>query len=123
MFSKAKALRKQNADLIDSIADYRQEVVRLQRRDAEFAASERALRNQVDFLIREIRKMDDIIFSIQQSADGTWTTVRDRFTTLCDQMTARKVAESNRISDLIVGELHNTYKPPEAPTPKQIGSK
>lgn len=81
-----------------------------------------ALRNQVDFLIREIRKMDDIIFSIQQSADGSWKTVQPRFQQLTDQMTARKVAESNRINSLIVGELHNTYKPTE-PAHKQIGSK
>lgn len=122
MFGK-KALQKLNADLIDSVAKYREEVIRLQQRDAAFAASEQALRNQVDFLIREIRKMDDIIFSIQQSADGSWKTVQPRFAQLTDQMTARKVAESNRIDDLMTRELHNVYKPYEAPAPKLIGSK
>lgn len=77
----------------------------------EYAKENNALRNQVDFLIREIRKTDDIIFSIQQSADGNWKTVQPRFTQLCDQMTARKVAENNRISDLVTRELHSTYQP------------
>lgn len=77
-----------------------------------------ALRNQVDYLIREIRKMDDIIFSIGQSADGSWSRVQPRFAQLHDEMTARKVAESNRINSLITSELHNTYRPDE---PKQIG--
>lgn len=90
---------------------------------AQHQTEESALRNQVDFLIREIRKMDDIIFSIQQSADGSWKTVQPRFAQLADQMTVRKVAESNRIGDLMTRELHNTYKPPEALIPKLIGSK
>ena len=101
-----------------------EEALATERAAVTFHAKEaQALRNQVDFLIREIRKMDDIVFSIQQSADGSWKTVQPRFIQLCDQMTARKVAESNRIGSLITRELHNTYKPPEAPAPKLIGSK
>lgn len=85
---------------------------------AQHRTEEARLSNQVEYLIRNIRQTDDIIFSIQQSADGTWERVRPRFTQLCDQMTARKVAESNRISSLITSELHSTYIPPEQ---KQIG--
>ena len=79
-----------------------------------------ALRNQVDFLIREIRKMDDIIFSISQCTD--WTSMRPRVNQLVDQMTARKVAESNRINSLITSELHKTYDD-KSNTTKQIGSR
>jgi hypothetical protein len=79
---------------------------------------ETTLRNQVDFLIREIRKTDDIIFSISQCTD--WSQMRPRVAQLTDQMTARKVAESNRINSLITSELHSTYTPSE---PKLISKK
>lgn len=86
---------------------------------AQHRQEEAALRNQVDYLIRTIRQTDDIIFSLSQVADGSWTSVRPRIAQLTDQMTARKVAESNRISGLIEGELRTTY----APRTKLIGSK
>lgn len=68
-----------------------------------------ALRNQIDYLVRTIRDMDDKIFSMGQCTD--WTSMRPRFAALHDEMTARKVAESKRIGSLISRELHETYKP------------
>lgn len=82
-----------------------------------------ALRNQVDYLVRTIRDMDDKIFSMGQFANGTWNeSVRTRFLSLHDDMTARKVAESKRIGSLIERELHATYKP-ESEALKLIGKK
>lgn len=86
----------------------------------ELEAQNRALTNQVEYLVRTIRQTDDIIFSIQQSADGSWKTVQPRFAQLSDQMTHRKVAESNRISELIRPELIKTYTDPQQ---KRIGNK
>lgn len=97
------------------------EIVRLQLRDAEFVRNDHALRNQVDFLIREIRKTDDIIFSISQCTD--WVSMRPRVAQLTDQMTARKVAESNRINSLIVSELHTTYRPDNVTSTKLLEPK
>lgn len=100
-WSRIRALEQENTqlrtDLVMQTADYNKHVTHLRR--------------QVDALIRDIRGTDDIILSISQSADGTWKTVQARFATLCDQMTVRKVAESNRINTLIDGELRNTYAP------------
>lgn len=72
-----------------------------------------AARNQIEYLVRTIRQMDDIIFSMAQAADGSWKSVQPRFAQLHDQMTARKVAESNRIGDVLRGELINTYTEPQ----------
>ena len=86
------------------------EVVDLKR---QLAAKE----NQITYLIRTIRQTDDIIYSISQCT--SWESMRPRVAQLTDQMTSRKVAESNRINDLIVGELKQTY----APELKQIERK
>lgn len=80
----------------------------------------RALRNQVDYLIRTIRDMDDKLFSISQCTD--WPQMRPRVNALVEEMTARKVAESKRIGSLITRELHDTYKP-ESQALKQIGNR
>jgi hypothetical protein len=85
----------------------------------ELENENRALKNQVEYLIHTIRQTDDIIYSISQCTD--WITMRPRVAQLTDQMTYRKVSESNRISSLIQGELHETYKPPT--DLKQIGNK
>lgn len=106
MFSKRKA----------RIAELEAEVNHLRanllNESAQHRTEEGALRNQVDFLIREIRKTDDIIFSISQCTN--WVSMRPRVAQLTDQMTARKVAESNRINSLITNELHDVYKPNDA---------
>lgn len=76
------------------------QVIDLQR---QLAAKE----TQITYLIRTIRGMDDIIFSISQCT--SWESMRPRVAQLTDQMTSRKVAENDRISSLIQGELHQTY--------------
>ena len=76
-----------------------------------------SLRNQVDYLIRTIRDMDDKLFSISQCTN--WPQMRPRVNALVEEMTARKVIESQRIGDLITRELHQTYKP-ESQALKQI---
>jgi hypothetical protein len=83
----------------------------------------RALRNQIDYLVRTIRDMDDKIFSIGQFANGTWNEpIRVRFAQLHDGMTARKVNESNAIGRVIEERLHEVYKP-ESEALKQITKK
>ena len=65
--------------------------------------------NQITYLIRTIRQMDVFVFSMSQCT--SWESMRPRFNQLKEQMTTRKVAESNRISSLIESELHSTYDP------------
>jgi leucyl aminopeptidase (aminopeptidase T) len=92
----------------------------LAQKDSEYTAlanETHALRNQVEYLVRTIRQTDDIIFSISQCTD--WTTMRPRVAQLTDQMTHRKVAESNRINDLIITELHDTYND-QTNAPKRV---
>ena len=87
----------------------------LAQKDDEYTAlanENRALKNQVEYLVRTIRQTDDKIFAISQCTD--WPQMRPRIAQLTDEMTARKVAESNRINSLIVGELHDIYKPDPA---------
>jgi len=69
-----------------------------------------AKEQQITYLIQTIRAMDDKIFSMGQCT--SWETMRPRFLQLHDEMTARKVAESNRISDIVTKELRATYSPP-----------
>lgn len=76
------------------------EIINLQR---QLAAKE----NQITYLLRDIRRTDDIIFSISQCTE--WNSMRPRIAQLTDQMMTRKTIESNRINDLVVGELNNTY--------------
>ncbi len=81
----------------------------------EHARELSALRNQVDYLVRTIRQIDDKLFSISQCTN--WESMRPRINSLVEDMTARKVAESKRINDLVADELRKTYEP----TTKQIG--
>ena len=76
---------------------------------------ETTIRNQRDYLVRTLRDIDDQIFKMSQCS--SWTQMQPNFATLKDGMTARKVAESNRISNLIRPELINTY------SQRQIGKK
>jgi hypothetical protein len=112
MFGKSKALRKLNADLIDTVADQRQHIEKLQRESAEFAPQLRAAHNQIEYLVRTIRQMDDQIFAMSQCTD--FNQMRPHFLTLSDGMTARKVAESNRIADILRPQLIETYRPTDA---------
>ena len=76
-------------------------------RSTDLAKQLRAAQNQVEYLVRTIRQMDDQIFSMSQLT--AWESMRPHFRTLCDGMTARKVAESNRIADILRPELIATY--------------
>lgn len=93
----------------------------LAQKDDEYTAlanENYALKNQIEYLVRTIRQTDDIIFSISQCTD--WTTMRPRVAQLTDQMTARKVTESNRINSILNGELISTYND-QTNVPKRIG--
>ena len=84
--------------------------------NAEIAALQRELlakENQITYLVQTIRQMDDKIFSMGQCT--SWESMRPRFAQLHDEMTARKVAESNRISSLLIPELNKTYTPADGP--------
>lgn len=91
------------------IAELIAEIAHLQERDAHFAKRDSVQGHQIEYLVRTIRKMDDIIFSMSQCSD--WPSMQPRFAQLQDEMTARKVAESNRIGDIMRQELVQTYKP------------
>lgn len=67
------------------------------------------LRNQIEYLVRTIRGMDDQIFQMTQMS--SFEAMRPHFVQLQDGMTSRKVAESNRIADILRPELEKTYAP------------
>ena len=100
-FSKIRYLERANANL--------------NRRLEQWEQKERGQANQIEYLVRTIREMDDQIFKMAQCS--SWEAMRPNFTQLQDGMTSRKVAESRRINDLLRPELIKTY------APKQIESK
>lgn len=67
----------------------------------------RAAQNQIEYLVRTIRDMDQEIWNMGQKTD--WSQQRPHFVKLHDEMTARKVEESKRIGSLIRGEIIDTY--------------
>lgn len=75
------------------------------------------LRTQIEYLVRTIRDMDQQIWKMSQCSD--WPSMRPNFVTLQEGMTSRKVAESNRISDLLRPQLIETYA--SEPATKRIG--
>jgi len=100
----APALEHENADLKK----------RLDRCDTVASTAMReatTFRNQVEYLVRTIRDMDQEIYNMGQK--DSWTTQRPHFARLYDEMTARKVAESKRIGDLLRPELIETYTAPQ----------
>lgn len=100
-----------------SVVGLRTDISREMDLAAQYRNENHSLRKQVDFLVRTIRKIDDIIFSISQCSD--WTIMRPRVAQLTEEMIARKVAESNKINDVVTAAIKDTYKP----TPKQIGTR
>jgi hypothetical protein len=96
--------RRRIAQLEESLAQKDDEYTAL-------ASQLRAAQNQVEYLIRTIRQTDDIIFSISQCTN--WESMRPRVAQLTDQMTARKVAESNRITQLVTEEIRSVYTEPQ----------
>jgi hypothetical protein len=97
----------QNRD--DNLEGQAQFIMKLQRESAEFTPQLRAAQNQIEYLVRTIRQMDDQIFAMSQKTD--WQQMRPHFQTLCDGMIARKHAESERIGDLLRTQLIETYTP------------
>lgn len=69
----------------------------------------RAAKNQVEYLVRTIREMDDKIFQMGQCSG--WEQMRRYFIPLQEGMTSRKVIESRRITELLLPELNDTYAP------------
>jgi hypothetical protein len=94
--------RRRIAQLEESLAQKDDEYTAL-------ASQLRAAQNQVEYLVRTIRDMDQEIWNMGQKTD--WSQQRSHFMKLHDEMTARKDAESNRIGDILRGELIDTYAP------------
>lgn len=115
MFNKKNAriaeLEKANANLNRHLKQW-------ENGNKDTEATIRAQANQIEYLVRTIRQTDDIIFSISQCTD--WPQMRPRIAQLTDQMTARRVAESNRINDLLRPQLIETYND-QTNAPKRIG--
>ncbi len=76
---------------------------------AELENENRALKNQVEYLVRTIRETDDTLFRMSQCT--SWESMRPAFTKLKDEMTSRKVIESRRITEIMNTELVKTYQP------------
>lgn len=74
---------------------------------AKLEAENRALKNQVEYLVRTLRETDDIIFNMTQQT--SWDGMRPAFNRLQENMIVRKHAENKRISELLRPELINTY--------------
>lgn len=95
-----------------SIAQLEYEIARLQRREAELIP----LRSQIEYLVRTIRDMDQEIWNMGQQT--SWEGMRPYYIKIQEGTIARKHAESNRIGDILRGELIDTYAPDAA---KRIG--
>jgi len=76
---------------------------------AELEEANRALRNQVEYLVRTIRDMDQEIWNMAQRID--WNGKLPHFQKLYEEMIARKVMESKRIGEIVRKELIDTYTP------------
>jgi len=66
-----------------------------------------ALRNQVEYLVRTLRNMDEQIYKISQCT--SFDQMRPNIKDLVEGMTVRKRAESDRISEILRPELIKTY--------------
>ena len=99
--------RKRIAQLEESLAD-RERIFNIQqagwRESNERAA---ALQNQVEYLVRTIRDIDEQIFKMSQCND--WTGMRPSFANLSEGMMVRKRQESDRIGEVLRPELIKTY--------------
>lgn len=86
------------------------EIKQLSAQIATLLDENRGLRNQVEYLVRTIRDTDQEIFNMSQKT--TWDGMRPGFNKLLDEVTARKVAESKRIADIMRPQLTETYSQP-----------
>jgi multidrug resistance efflux pump len=73
----------------------------------ECEADLRAAQNQVEYLVRTIRDIDEQIYKMSQCT--SWAVMRPNFLNLEEGMISRKRAESDRIGELIRPELIKTY--------------
>jgi len=89
----------------------------LERGNERLQNEVRMLKNQVEYLVRTLRDMDQEIWNMGQRTD--WNGMRPHFNKLHEGTISRKHAENERISSIIRGELIDTYKP----NTKQIGHK
>jgi len=110
MFGKKKRIAELEAELARQDDAILQAAMQLKPPLSE----NRELKNQVEYLVctirqmgDQIRQMDDQIWQMSQCTD--WSQMRPHFNTLSDGMTARKVAESDRISDILRPQLIETY--------------
>lgn len=101
-WSVIEELRKANANLNRRLEQSERDMDPI-RREATAKA------NQVTFLVRTIRDMDEQIFKMSQCTD--WNQMRPNFGNLLEGMLVRKRTESDRINDLLQGEIVKSYAP------------
>src|SRR6266851_3775776 len=99
------------ADLRSEKARQREEIIRLQVADSQYARKFREADNQVEYLVRTIRNIDDQIFKMSQL--DSWEAMRPHFTNLNEGMITRKRIESDRINAILGPELIKTYADPK----------
>ncbi len=88
-----------------------EEIIKLQRADSQFVKDYRAAQNQIEYLVRTIRDMDEQIFKMSQL--GSWEDMRPHFNYLNEGMITRKRMESDRINSILNTELIKTYNIPK----------
>jgi septal ring factor EnvC (AmiA/AmiB activator) len=99
---------RQYIDRLERTVDaQREEIIKLQRADSQFQIDYHAARNQIEYLVRTIRDMDEQIYKMSQCSD--WAQMRPNFQSLNEGMLVRKRAESDRINELLRPELIKTY--------------
>jgi hypothetical protein len=109
-FSMIKHLSgRLNNEIRERDQDALRHIENLQAIAGKQEAERRALQNQVEYLVRTIREMDEQIFKMSQCT--SWDQMRPNFVQLQEGMTVRKRAESDRINDLLRPELIKTYAP------------
>lgn len=108
--------RKRIRELEESLAQKDSEYTELHSQLTKSQSDAARLRVQNEYLVRTIRDMDQHIFNMAQRTN--WTEQRPYFAHLHEGMLVRKRAESDRIGDILRGELIDTYAPNMT---KQIG--
>jgi septal ring factor EnvC (AmiA/AmiB activator) len=102
--------KRRIAELQEDLAQKDDEYTKLVMNQKELAGELRAAKNQVEYLVRTIRDMDQEIYNMGQK--DNWPAQRPHFAKLHDEMAARKVAESKRIGDILRPEILKTYADP-----------
>jgi len=103
--------KRRIAQLREDLAQADEQNSAAQARARDLEAKNRALANQVEYLVRTIRDMDGQIFQIGQLADGSWSRVRSNFANLHEGMMARKRTESDRVGAILQTEIIKAYAP------------